>query len=127
MATKRLLAPGTRAFALVEVMVVLILMVLVGGYFANQYLGSHSAVTGKKQRTPMVAAQDVVCQSNLSSIRQSMAANRAGSPDAKNPGSLMEMKEIPAEMRKCPVGGESYIYDPQTGTVSCPHPGHERY
>ena len=39
---------------------------------------------------------------------------------------LSEMKEI-SSISKCPVGGEAYTYNPQTGEVHCPHPGHERY
>jgi len=69
------------------------------------------------------AARDTVCQSNLQQIRMSMMANAGG--DDTHPASLADL-HLPAEVLKCSFG-DMYVYDPGTGTVHCPHPGHEKY
>jgi hypothetical protein len=71
------------------------------------------------------AAKDTVCRSNIGQVRQSLIIAQSAN-DEKFPASLEDLK-LPKEFLKCPVGGEKYIYDPQTGTVTCPHPGHEKY
>jgi competence protein ComGC len=117
---------GYQAFSLIEILVVVIIIVLIGGFLTNHYLGSKDLV-GKKQKTPITAAHNVECMENLRSIRQSIMAAHTMDSDGKYPQSLTELKELPASMLKCPVGGEPYIYDPATGAVHCVHPGHEAY
>jgi len=73
----------------------------------------------------MYKAKDQACVSNLNQIRLSLTAN-ADPTDETKPQSLEELK-LGSSIIKCPVGGEAYVYDPQTGTVHCPHPGHEKY
>ncbi len=70
-------------------------------------------------------AKDATCQSNLQQLRMSLQAN-ADPSEGAFPQSLEETRLGP-EFLKCPVGGEPYVYDPQTGQVHCPHPGHERF
>lgn len=72
-----------------------------------------------------LAAKDTVCRSNLAQDRAALEiaqTNNDGSPPAK-----LQDIHFPKEFYKCPVGGEAYVYDPVTGTVHCPHPGHEKY
>ncbi|WP_144241209.1 hypothetical protein [Fimbriimonas ginsengisoli] len=70
-------------------------------------------------------ARDTVCQSNLSQVRQSiMVAQSSGGDEL--PKSLDEL-HLPAEVTHCSIGHEAYTYDPATGQVHCPHPGHEKY
>ena len=71
------------------------------------------------------AAKDTVCRSNLGQVREALMIAQSAN-DEKFPEHLEDTK-LPPEFYKCPVGGEKYIYDPQTGQVSCPHPGHEKY
>jgi hypothetical protein len=75
------------------------------------------------QGNAMAEAKDIKCQNNLSQIRQSiqMSMTTEDTPPAK-----LEDVRFPASMYKCPIGGEAYEYDPSTGTVKCPHPGHEK-
>jgi hypothetical protein len=73
----------------------------------------------------MYKAKDNACVSNLNQIRLSITAN-ADPTDESKPQSLEELK-LGTSIIKCPVGGEAYVYDPQTGTVTCPHPGHDKY
>ena len=70
-------------------------------------------------------AQDDVCRENLSQIRQMIQIKQADADD-KPPASLSELN-APESVLQCPIGHEAYVYDPRTGTVKCPHPGHGKY
>lgn len=71
------------------------------------------------------AAQDGVCRSNLGQVRSSIQIVQSTNDD-KPPESIEETK-LGSDFYKCPLGGEPYVYDPSTGKVHCPHPGHESY
>lgn len=68
-------------------------------------------------------ARALECQQNLRGIRQAIAAYRLESEQP--PGSLSELRI--GGVTSCPVSGNPYVYDPQTGTVRCTTPGHERF
>ena len=70
-------------------------------------------------------AKDTVCRSNIGQVRQALMIAQSNN-DEKYPDNLEDTK-LPKEFYKCPLGGEKYIYDPATGKVYCPHPGHEKY
>ncbi len=72
----------------------------------------------------MYRAKDEVCRSNLNQVKQSITLNT--STDEEPPASLQDLK-LPKEFSFCPIGKEPYQYDPATGKVTCPHPGHEKY
>jgi hypothetical protein len=73
----------------------------------------------------MNKAKEATCRNNLQQLRaaiQIFVSNGEG-----NPESLEQLTATsPGLQLKCPVGGEPYEYDPQTGTVKCVHPGHEK-
>lgn len=71
-------------------------------------------------------AKDTVCRNNLSQLRQSIMIANSSSGDETYPASIEETR-LGASFYKCPVGAEPYQYDPTTGVVACPHPGHEKY
>ena len=117
----------------------LLLALVIIAILYYQYMGSHSAKTPAKTSAPGVEdlqttpgkaierAHDVECQSNLRTIRASinMARDDQGAP----PASIKDIKVGTANPNffKCTVGGEDYAYNPQDGTIRCPHPGHEGY
>jgi hypothetical protein len=70
-------------------------------------------------------AQDEVCRSNLSQARAGVQVARTNADDA--PPTKLEEIGIGQQFYKCPLGGEPYNYDPASGEVKCPHPGHEKY
>ncbi len=70
-------------------------------------------------------AKDTVCRSNIGQVRQALIIVQSAN-DEKFPDTIEETK-LPKEFYKCPLGGEKYQYDPTTGKVTCPHPGHEKY
>jgi len=84
---------------------------------------------GRSGPGPLVAAKGealkLACQNNLQQIRTAIQL-REGNQEGK-PASLQEIAQsVPGLQLKCPVGGEPYQYDPNTGRVWCIHPGHER-
>ncbi len=70
-------------------------------------------------------AKDTVCQSNLQQVRMSLQIAESDNDD--KPPETLQATHLGADFYKCPLGGEPYIYDPATGKVHCPHPGHEKY
>lgn len=70
------------------------------------------------------AAESVECRNNLSQIRA--AIQMRTTTEETYPASLQELG-IPATMLSCPVSGQAYQYDPNTGQVRCPTPGHMSY
>lgn len=73
-----------------------------------------------------LTALDATCQNDLQEVRTAIANAKMQNADDAFPASLADTKLGP-EFMKCPVGGEAYVYDPATGHVHCPHPGHEKY
>lgn len=70
-------------------------------------------------------AKDTVCQSNIRQIR--MAIDIAKTTDGP-PASLTDLPGFSPDFFHCTIEPkEAYIYDPSTGKVTCPHPGHENF
>ena len=69
-------------------------------------------------------AEDTTCQSNLNQLRQGIAVYET-SNDGFPP--RMDDTRLGANFYKCPMGGETYQYEPSTGKVFCPHLGHEKF
>ena len=115
----------SRAFSLVELLVVMVLLVVAAAFILPHYLGGKT-MSGKTVKSPISASHDVECQEYLRQCRQAISMAKMGNDNEANPASLSEMREL-SSISKCPVGGEPYQYDPKTGEVHCPHPGHERY
>lgn len=114
-----------RGLGLIEVLVVAVLLIALAAFLLPRYLGGRAG--GKVVRAPITVARDAVCRTDLNSVRQSIQAAAAGDPDGRPVGSLDELRELTPDLKRCPVGGEPYVYDPRTGQVRCPHPGHESY
>ena len=86
--------------------------------------------SGKAQTTYGQAkekATDVECQSNLRQIRAAIEIYRT--EHEAPPPSTADIKIGVSDPKflSCPVGGEAFVYNPQAGTITCPHPGHERF
>ena len=69
-------------------------------------------------------AKDEVCRSNLGQVRQSLQI--AWTTDESYPETI-DGTRLGSTFYSCPLGNEPYLYDPQNGTVFCPHPGHEKF
>jgi hypothetical protein len=67
-----------------------------------------------------------VCRSNLNQLRQGIVAYQSQDPDGGFPRTLEETR-LGSTFYFCPMGKEPYVYDPTSGRVFCPHPGHQRF
>lgn len=122
-----------KAFTLIEILAVLgIIAVLAtiatvglrstSGAPSSRKDGKGNTVIGQT----MLRAKDEVCRSNVNQVRQMLFAGSTGGEDGY-PAQLKDLRGLPKDFELCPIGKEAYDYDPQAGTVSCPHPGHEKY
>jgi pilin/secretion family protein with methylation motif len=122
-----------RGFTLVSTMVTLVIIAMLsvvfmygsgafqkGGPKSSRPDGLGTTIPGAAED----AAKDTVCRSNLQQVRMSLEIAQGGTEE--HASSLSDL-HLPAEVLKCAVGHEAYIYDPNTGTVHCPHLGHEKY
>lgn len=93
-----------------------------GGPGSSRKDGLGTTVPG----SAIAAARDEVCRSNLNQVRQSLGIVHDQDTEAKWPATLEETK-LGADFYRCPLGHEPYRYNPETGEVKCPHPGHEGF
>lgn len=115
----------SRGFALIEMLVVIVIIAILAYLLLPRLTGG----TSKGQegvRAPIAVAKGTVCKDYLRQARMAMSTMTMGEPDEDGPRSLADLK-LPAEMTRCPEGGEEYGFDAQTRRVWCPHPGHEQY
>ena len=128
--TARWKLPGSRCgFVLIEILIVIVLIgLLAGGYFALRGRGGQEQeprFPGEAQTLPGKAIQkghSVACMNNLSQLRQMLQMETMDTgtyPPALDPNWNVSLQ--------CPVSGYAYVYDPATGKVYCPTPGHENY
>lgn len=121
-----------RGNSLVGILVAVAIVILAVVFYTTggRFLGGESKgrPDGKGETLigqSVYAAKDDVCISNLGQVRQAISI--ATDPvDNTFPQSIEETK-LGQQFYVCPVGKEPYVYDPTTGTVKCPHRGHEKY
>jgi len=89
-----------------------------GGSGAGQGGDVQTVVGGTKNR-----AMDAVCRNNLSQLRAAIGIHSA---TTQSYPSSLEQLNAGVDL-VCPTGGEPYRYNPQTGKVTCAHPGHEGF
>jgi hypothetical protein len=68
-------------------------------------------------------AKMVECRNNLDQIRKAIQMENLSGEEGL-PSSLQALSGIPNSMKSCPVSHRPYTYNPQTGQVFCPTPGH---
>lgn len=110
----------------------IIAILSVGAFYGSGMLTGKTGSArkdGRGKTIPGLAklkAQDTVCQSNLGQLRSGieLATNASGED---TPPQTLEETRIGSSFYECPLGKERYVYDPATGKVGCPHPGHEKY
>ena len=122
----RLARLDRRAFSLVELLVVCVIIVALSAITMSVYMGHGKGPNGKAH-SPMERAHDVECSSNLSQLRSAIIIEQTNDENGKFPASLQQLKGLPKNFILCPVGKEPFQYDPATGQVHCVHPGHEKY
>lgn len=128
-----------RAFSLIEILVVIVIIALLASVlyvgFGSRTLPISPQDPGEAGRPDglgtttiggaVARAKDEQCRQQISQLRQ-MIDMQTMSGEAP-PASLDQVGSLPATFQRCPIGGESYAYDPSSGRVTCPHPGHEGF
>ena len=74
----------------------------------------------------LLKGEDTACKAQVEQVRQLIYISTDHVSDTY-PTSLDAVSGLPNDYDTCPIGEEQYDYDPSTGEVSCPHPGHEEY
>jgi competence protein ComGC len=71
-------------------------------------------------------AKDTQCAGNLRQIRMMIDSYKA--ENGQWPASLQDLRmQVAPDFFKCPTSGRDYQYDPASGKISCPTPGHEGF
>lgn len=117
-----MVAPSRRSgLALIELLVAIIIIVILAaafyGLWGRKGKGEKSLPAQAKDKASGVECQNMVRQVRMS-IDMDMQTN--DTPPATIPSDV-------AGYAKCPVSGQAYVYDPQTGQVGCPTEGHGQY
>lgn len=115
-----------RAFSLVEILVVIVIIGVLAYFLLPKYLSSTTNAAGKKVDSPINRAKGVECQNNLQQIRAALNMNSMMDEETRPPQSLAELK-LPSSMYSCPVAKVTYRYDPRSRRVACPYPNHQMY
>ena len=113
---------GRSGMALIELVVALVIMAALA---ATMYgLWGRGGHKGEKSLPAQAEdrAHDIDCQNMLRQVRASiqMAMQETEQPPPAIPQDM-------ARYAKCPVSGQPYTYDPQTGQLHCTTPGHEKF
>ena len=86
--------------------------------------GQANSIVGKS----LNAGKSSQCKQQLLQIRSAIQAYKVDSGTEQNPAGLADLNlNVPAEYYRCPITGQDYIYDPNTGEVKCPNPQHSDY
>jgi Tfp pilus assembly protein PilE len=112
-----------------SLIVIVIILILTVVFFTGGTGGKSSRKDNLGTTMPGVAkyaAKDEICKNYLSQIRASVQIYASTNGDQALPEKI-EDTHLGNTFYVCPVGGEKYEYDPKTGKVHCPHPGHENY
>jgi prepilin-type N-terminal cleavage/methylation domain-containing protein len=119
-------ARSRQGFSLIEILVVMVIVVILSSITYSVFFGHSKNAPPGKAHNPIERAHDSECINNVHQVHLAILAADAGDTEGKHPASLDELK-LPKEMLSCPVGHQPYVYDPATGEVHCPYPGHEKF
>jgi len=108
------------------IVIVIILILIVVFFGVNNKSPRKDKLGATTPGLARLAAKDEVCRNNLSQLRSALEIAHSGNGDEAYSATLEETK-LGREFYYCPIGGERYVYDPATGRVHCPHPGHENF
>ncbi len=128
---------GSSMVAVMAAMVIILVLVLAymfGGFGSSNTAAGKDALPERADQkgitipgAAIYKAKDDVCRSNLQQIRLAIQMAQTSSPEGQAPGSLNDLR-LGADFLKCPIDPhEPYSYDPATGKVFCPHPGHLKF
>jgi hypothetical protein len=110
---------NSKGMAFIAVIVALVLATILIVFVINYYTGSSRE---KSIQAPIDKAKSVTCLAQRHNIELVIRYYHA--EESKYPSSLEELMEYSNDLTDksfhCPVTGNPYNYDPQTGKVACP-------
>lgn len=117
-----------RGFTLISILAAIVIIVILsaiyfggGGYESGREDGQGKSPLG----SAVLKSKDYKCREYIQQVRASIQI--MVDIDDYFPQSLDEVN-VPASMKKCPIGGEPYILAaPENNFVYCPHLGHEKF
>ena len=114
---------GAAGLGLVELLVVTVILLVLGGFLYTRLLGGKTA-DGQKRATPTQRARQVEGAAYIGQINQAIAMYKMDH-DGQNPPDLAALKRygVSESMTKDPNTGQTLPYDPQTGRVGAPGGG----
>lgn len=114
----------------VAIICVVAAMMFNGGNLSTVKKDSPLLDKSSKKQTVYGKALDTAkgedCRQRLNQVRTAIENQNASSTTEGNPKSLSEIDLAPGYLR-CPVSNQPYVYDPATGRVHCPYPGHANF
>lgn len=116
-------ASRSRERGFLTLIALLLVVVIIAVVFALYFGGSQAGPAATTPGAARERAEGVLCRNNLGQLRAAISMHQSTAGEL--PHSLESLGAGVA--LTCPVGGEPYEYDPVTGRVRCPHPGHGRY
>jgi type VI protein secretion system component VasK len=120
---------GSALASMLAVVVIILILVMVWLYYGQPNKGSGEQGEGQPLQSRVSqtrqAAESVECRNSLSQIRQAIQMQKMDD-ETQSPASLADLK-LPDSVLKCPISGQPYQYDLNSGTVRCNTPGHMSY
>lgn len=112
-----------RAFSLVEILVVIVIIALLAAVLLPRYLSGGKDASGKKVLAPKQRAQQTAGISYISQIQQAIMMYKMDNEE-RLPPNLQELRRygVTQEMLLDPVTKQPLQYNPQTGEVTSPTP-----
>lgn len=112
---------GRGGALLVEILIVVVIILLLAGAYLGLTRKSGGGTAPSTPKAALDKAHGIECANNLNQARQLVQMEVADS------GQYPAQLDPESGVTRCPVSGQPYSYDPQTGRVWCTTPGHESF
>lgn len=111
--------PAVRGQTLVVILVVLVILLALAAVLFFRARGSGKGAPATTPKAAVQKAEATACTAQLSHLRQSLMIYQADHNGY--PPNLQDLELGTGESYyHCPVTGQAYQYNPQTGEVTCP-------
>jgi hypothetical protein len=104
-------------FTALSAIISLLIIALVAFFAILYYQGQRSLESGDIG-SPIQRAKNVQCLAQIKKIEMQIQVN--GVQNGRYPGDLGKVKGLSESDLRCPVTGSHYLYDVESGRVSCP-------
>ncbi len=116
-----------RGHTLVELLMVIAILGILMAVGLSLYGGRGKTDAERAVNSPRGRAKGVSCINNVHQIALALQAATVTSEERPQSLEVAKRNGVPDEMLRCPNSNQPYAYNPETGVVACPTPGHERH